>query len=79
MSAVDDDASFVALLVRHAAAAALEHVDLEGAACEFAVVWWPKGRAVTKVNMVQAEDVSLDRTHEALEVAVAQIEASNLA
>jgi hypothetical protein len=73
------DNDTVADLVRAAVDNVLKHVDLQNAEPEFAVVWWPKGRAVTAVNLTVSGGTSLDRSHEALEVAVAQIEASKLA
>lgn len=74
IDAPDNDT--VADLVRGAVDNVLQHVDLQNAEAEFAVVWWPKGRAVTAVNMTVSKGTSLDRSHEALEVAVAQLEAS---
>lgn len=69
-----DDRATVADLVRGAVDNVLRHVSLEGADVEFAVTWWPKGRAITAVHVVQSDGASLTRTREGLEVATQQID-----
>jgi len=66
----DTDDDRVALRVRQA----LDGVTLQGAPADFVVLLYPKGRAVSGVNVIATAGVHLQRTREACEVAILQID-----
>ncbi len=66
----DNDNDMIATLVRDA----LDGVTLEGEPVEWVVLYYPKRRAVTAVNMVGTPGADLGRQRDACEVAVAQID-----